>query len=68
MRLDDVLVFLASELGVPAPRPAPPSGRQAGGDKRLSNALLRSTGFTPAYPTFREGYRAVLAGEGTRWA
>jgi len=66
VRLDDVLTFLAAELGVAAPAPAPPRGRQAGGDKRLSNALLRGTGFTFTYPTYREGYRAVLAGEGTR--
>ena len=67
-RLDDVLLFLADELGVPAPPTAPPTGRQAGGDKRLSNARLRSTGFAFAYPTFREGYRAVLGGQGTRHA
>ncbi|MDM7886730.1 NAD(P)H-binding protein [Curtobacterium sp. RHCKG23] len=66
VRLDDVLTFLASELGAPEPPLADPEGRQAGGDKRLSNALLRSTGWEPRYPTFREGYRAVLAGEGTR--
>ncbi|GGL87789.1 NAD(P)-dependent oxidoreductase [Curtobacterium citreum] len=66
VRLDDVLVFLAGELGVPEPPRAEASGRQAGGDKRLSNALLRSTGWEPRYPTFREGYRAVLAGEGVR--
>lgn len=66
VRLDDVLTFLATELGVEAPAPAPPRGRQAGGDKRLSNALLRATGFSFTYPTYREGYRAVLAGEGTR--
>jgi nucleoside-diphosphate-sugar epimerase len=66
VRLDDVLTFLAAELGVAAPAPAPPRGRQAGGDKRLSNALLRATGFSFTYPTYREGYRAVLAGEGTR--
>ena len=66
VRLDDVLTFLAAELGVTAPAPAPPRGRQAGGDKRLSNALLRATGFSFTYPTYREGYRAVLAGEGTR--
>lgn len=65
-RLDDVLTFLAAELGVPAPEPAAATGRQAGGDKRLSNALLRSTGWVPRYPTFREGYRAVLSGAGTR--
>jgi nucleoside-diphosphate-sugar epimerase len=66
VRLDDVLTFLAAELDVEAPAPAPPRGRQAGGDKRLSNALLRATGFSFTYPTYREGYRAVLAGEGTR--
>lgn len=37
-----------------------------GRNKRCSNALLRSTGFEFAYPTFREGYRAILAGEGVR--
>ncbi|KQR66058.1 NAD-dependent epimerase/dehydratase family protein [Frigoribacterium sp. Leaf172] len=68
VRLDEVLLFLAAELGVTAPAMAPPTGRQAGGDKRLSNARLRSTGFAFAYPTFREGYRAVLGGEGTRHA
>ena len=65
-RLDDVLRFLADELHVTEPSTGDGDARQAGGDKRLSNALLRSTGWTPQYPTFREGYRAVLAGEGTR--
>ncbi|MDZ4092047.1 MAG: SDR family oxidoreductase [Arthrobacter sp.] len=37
-----------------------------GGNKRCSNALLRSTGFEFRYPTFREGYRAILAGDGVR--
>jgi len=37
-----------------------------GGNKRASNALLRSTGFEFQYPSFREGYRAVLAGVGVR--
>ncbi|OIH99695.1 MULTISPECIES: NAD-dependent epimerase/dehydratase family protein [unclassified Curtobacterium] len=66
VRLDDVLRFLADELGVREPVVGDGGARQAGGDKRLSNALLRSTGWTPRFPTFREGYRAVLAGEGTR--
>lgn len=65
-RLDDVLAFVAGELGLPVPPSAPPRGRQAGGDKRLSNARLRGTGFTFAYPTHRDGYRAVIAGEGVR--
>ena len=37
-----------------------------GGNKRCSNALLRSTGFVFRYPSFREGYRAILAGVGVR--
>lgn len=65
-RLDDVYAFLAAELGVAVPPRADAAGRQGAGDKRLSNALLRSTGWAPRYPTFREGYRAVLAGVGTR--
>ena len=38
-----------------------------GGNKRCSNALLRSTGFEFRYPTFREGYRDILAGLGVRY-
>ena len=37
-----------------------------GGNKRCSNALLRSTGFEFQYPSFREGYRDILAGVGVR--
>jgi len=37
-----------------------------GGNKRVSNALLRGTGFELEYPSFREGYRAILAGVGVR--
>ncbi|SFT95242.1 SDR family oxidoreductase [Arthrobacter sp. ov118] len=37
-----------------------------GGNKRVSNALLRGTGFEFEYPSFREGYRAILAGIGVR--
>ncbi|GAA4671063.1 SDR family oxidoreductase [Frondihabitans cladoniiphilus] len=73
--LGDVLRFLAQELGLPEPRHEPvrpsegatgpestPARNEGPGDKRLRNTLLRSTGFEFAYPTFREGYRALLAG------
>jgi nucleoside-diphosphate-sugar epimerase len=63
--LAEVLGFLAGELELPAP-PAGTTSTSRGGDKRCSSALLRGTGFTFTYPTFREGYRAVLAGEGIR--
>ena len=50
----------------------PAGGKQSGepsrgGNKRCSNALLRSTGFEFIYPTFREGYRAILTGVGVRY-
>lgn len=76
--LGEVLRFLAVELGMPEPRleagaaSAGEPGRTGsgepsrGGNKRVSSALLRSTGFEFEYPSFREGYRAILAGVGER--
>jgi nucleoside-diphosphate-sugar epimerase len=75
--LGEVQRFLADELGLPRPASDVDAGGAGGagssggepsrgGNKRCSNALLRSTGFEFAYPTFREGYRAILAGEGVR--
>ncbi|MET3720803.1 MULTISPECIES: SDR family oxidoreductase [unclassified Arthrobacter] len=67
VELGEVLGFLASEMGCAKP-PVGPTGEARGGNKRCSNALLRSTGFDFAYPSFREGYREVLAGTGVRHA
>lgn len=39
--------------------PTPLLGRRAG-SKRCSNALLKATGFNFLYPSFRDGYRAIL--------
>ncbi|WP_105036215.1 NAD(P)-dependent oxidoreductase [Cryobacterium aureum] len=69
---NEVLTFLAAELGLPEPtlneskEPSPARESKRGGDKLLSNQLLRDTGFTFSYPTYREGYRALLSGRGTR--
>ncbi len=53
-QLGDVAAFLVQHaVGAAAP---PPADTALGSGKRLSNALLRSTGWTPAFPTFREGY------------
>lgn len=52
-QLGDVAAYLAERLGAPAPPPADPA---RGYGKRLSNARLRSTGWVPEYPTYREGY------------
>ncbi|MFJ5954551.1 SDR family oxidoreductase [Paenarthrobacter sp. NPDC092416] len=63
--LGDVLRFLANELGCDEPaRGHVPATRS--GSKRCSSRKLQATGFEFTYPTFVEGYRAVLAGIGTR--
>lgn len=63
---DDVVTFLAAELGL-AP---PPVGEQPrstirshtqGMNKRCSNRAMRATGYALRYPTFREGYRALIS-------
>lgn len=55
-QLGDVAAFLATRLGAPSPPPADPA---LGHGKRLSNARLRSTGWAPTLPSFREGYAGV---------
>ena len=65
----EVLEWLAARLGAPAPRRirSVESGATPGSGKRCSNARLRATGYRFRYPTWREGYAAVLAGEGVRY-
>ena len=65
-QLGDVLAFLANELDAAPPTTGEHSGREGGGDKRCRNTLLRATGFTFRYPSYRDGYRALLAGAGTQ--
>ncbi len=57
----EVLRWLASRLGVPPP-PVEDARepRERRGNKRCRNALLRASGFEFTYPTFREGYAALL--------
>jgi len=58
-----VLEWLAAEMGA-APPPVDESAAGPGSGKRASNERLHSTGYRLIYPSFREGYRAVLAGVG----
>lgn len=58
----DVLRWLAARLGVPAPpveRDGEPSAAPASG-KRCSSARLVASGYRFRYPTYREGYDALL--------
>lgn len=64
--LHDVHAWLAGELGLAVFTPQGEKGDAADGrvgNRRCSNRLLRDSGFVFRYPTFRDGYRAILADE-----
>jgi nucleoside-diphosphate-sugar epimerase len=59
----EVLEWLARRLGAPPPLAAEQAeGRAGRSSKRCRNARLRSLGWQPVFPTFREGYGHALAG------
>lgn len=61
----EVLRWLARRLGVPAPPVAEEEGgRRRRSNKRCSSDRLTGEGYRFRYPTYREGYGALLAGEG----
>lgn len=57
----DVYRYVAELIGAPPP-PEGTEARAPGSNKRCSNARLKSAGYRFEFPTYREGYRAVLAG------
>ena len=59
-----VYAWLAGVLGGPPPRAGSPdetADPERGGNKRCRNARLLASGYAFRYPSFREGYAAVLA-------
>ncbi|MEM7604064.1 MAG: NAD-dependent epimerase/dehydratase family protein [Myxococcota bacterium] len=54
----EVLTFIAGELGVPVPPEGPASRRS---NKRVSGAAMVRSGFRHRFPTYREGYAAMIA-------
>jgi nucleoside-diphosphate-sugar epimerase len=64
----EVLRWLAERLGVSPPPTQPPAdvgSRRRRGNKRCRNANLLASGYVFRYPTFREGYGALLSTTGT---
>jgi len=57
----DVLRYVADRLGVPEPPAGGLPAASRPGDKRCSNARLRASGYRLRFPTYREGYSALLA-------
>lgn len=66
-QLSEIYHHLASAVGASLLPPADHESAPAT-DRRLSNALLRSTGWEPTFPDYREGYRAILRGSAKRHA
>jgi nucleoside-diphosphate-sugar epimerase len=58
--LCDVYRFVAELLQVPPPASGPVAARERS-NKRCSNRWIRESGYRCRYPTYREGYRAMIA-------
>jgi len=60
----EVLTWLATRLKAAPPRAVdelPPSSRRFRSSKRCTNRALRETGWAPQYPSYREGYAALIS-------
>lgn len=58
----EVMDWMAERLGVPRPpRAVATPGRRSRGNKRCRNDKLLASGYRFHYPTYREGYTAILA-------
>lgn len=61
----EVLAWLAGALGAPAPRKVRASELpERSGNKRCKNDRLLASGYKFRHPSFREGYRPLIAGLG----
>jgi nucleoside-diphosphate-sugar epimerase len=60
---NEVLRFLARELGLPEPPFAETAPSRRTGSKRCRNDRLVAEGYRFVFPSYREGYRAMLGGE-----
>ncbi|MBL7647775.1 MAG: SDR family oxidoreductase [Candidatus Hydrogenedentes bacterium] len=63
---NDLLRWIAKQLDMPEPpmmKESPEEARpsERGGNRRYRNALLRASGYSFKYPTFREGYGELIA-------
>jgi nucleoside-diphosphate-sugar epimerase len=61
----EIYRFVAELLGASPPENDPKLSRDRT-NKRCSNARIRAAGFTPEFPSYREGYRALVEAEGAR--
>ncbi len=59
---NEVLCWLANYMDIPPPKQAIESAQESrrGGNKRCNNKRLLESGYTFKYPTYREGYKALI--------
>ena len=59
----EIFRWLAKRLGAspPGTQPKASAGRESKSNKRCRNSRLLQSGYSFRYPTFREGYKAMLA-------
>lgn len=57
---NDVLRFLAAELGLAEPPMAESLSSRRSGSKRCRNGRLIASGYRLAYPSYRQGYRSMI--------
>ncbi|XAS77933.1 NAD-dependent epimerase/dehydratase family protein [Dermatophilaceae bacterium Sec6.4] len=63
----EIIEYLSARLELPVPVAAPaPIGTEHRRGKRCRNTRLRESGFVFTYPTYREGYAALLHDTGVR--
>lgn len=61
----ELMDWLAGQLGLPRPpRTAAAPGGRRGSNKRCRNDKLKAAGFRLRYPSYREGYGALIAAGG----
>lgn len=58
--LKTVLTWLAAQLNASSPQALPSTSSARNTNKRCCNDKLLETGYTLRYPSFRDGYRAML--------
>ncbi len=60
---EEIRAWLSHRIGRKIPGPELENGQLERGNKRCSNQRILQSGYTFAYPTFREGFGALLSGE-----
>ena len=59
-RLSDIITWIQSQADCAPGQPGAGDSARRAGSKRCDNARLKASGYHFLYPTYREGYRAII--------